>query len=702
MDRTKKTHIIMKKMEEEEKTRSRAMENVGDWDSGTEEQTHATAVPEAHEEDDKHKEKGGADEEDKSADSDVEQDKSGRESATQTSGSEKRKRSSLRVEGDLHYVPVIKKQHASWEDFDEYLKKYGKKYSTKMVIKETLSTELRNKRIMKQKEFVGMSLSKIPIAPNELGPFQRVYICTHGWKMRSRSSGKRPLQNTLWTGCGARFLAQLTESDGKRILNETFTATITRFPKKYTCPIQVPHGSPVLNDVEMMVNAGGKATRIYDYIRSNTPHRVTMGDVGMQLKPYPLLKYHTVQANNVLCFVKGDALSDEDQVAELLVKFNLESPGNVSTVHENARGQTAVVSVSSELMRKHYSRFPELLLIDCTHNTNRNRYQLLTLMGMDQYGNGQPVQHSIIERNADWHMVKAIEHFQAVNEWDRTQVVMMDKDLNEVEWLKKAIKDDKKYGTYESDVLKQMEFCISNMVYSRTELEFMDHVGEFKTLSARNEREDLWRYFEANWIGCREMWVSAFRLALPHFRNNTNNRLENFFGKLKVDLEKDTYKIKTLLPGSTRNANYGEEMNTLLEMTTSWVAEVFFEEYQFATNPDSMQHYNFIDTGFGVNIVRDVCRYHVDKTTWLCNCEFSLTLKMPCRHVILYRKHIGNVLTIPYASIPSRFCQCFTHAWVEQDFAMFCYVFAMFTHILILGGCAQCSQTWTFRQLICH
>ncbi|POM71360.1 Hypothetical protein PHPALM_12085 [Phytophthora palmivora] len=135
----------MKKMEEEEKTRSRAMENVGDLDSGTEEQTHATTVPEAHEEDDKHEEKGGklnedeekveggeaegADEEGKSADSDVEQDTSGRESATHTSGSEKRKRSSLRVEGDLHYVPVMKKQHASWEDFDEYLKKYGKKYN---------------------------------------------------------------------------------------------------------------------------------------------------------------------------------------------------------------------------------------------------------------------------------------------------------------------------------------------------------------------------------------------------------------------------------------------------------------------------------------------------------------------------------------------------------------------------------------------
>ncbi|EGZ19477.1 hypothetical protein PHYSODRAFT_376136, partial [Phytophthora sojae] len=63
-------------------------------------------------------------------------------------------------------------------------------------------------------------------------------------------------------------------------------------------------------------------------------------------------------------------------------------------------------------------------------------YQLCTLMIMDQFGNGQAVQHSVIERNADWHMVKAVEHFQSVNDWEMTKVIMVDKDLNEIEVLK--------------------------------------------------------------------------------------------------------------------------------------------------------------------------------------------------------------------------------------------------------------------------
>ncbi|KAE8906467.1 hypothetical protein PF003_g9688 [Phytophthora fragariae] len=66
----------------------------------------------------------------------------------------------------------------------------------------------------------------------------------------------------------------------------------------------------------------------------------------------------------------GNKLMDEDQVAELLVKFNMRADGNVARIDENSRGQTAVVSLSSEHMRKLYHRFPELVLIDCTHKTN--------------------------------------------------------------------------------------------------------------------------------------------------------------------------------------------------------------------------------------------------------------------------------------------------------------------------------------------
>ncbi|KAG6948806.1 hypothetical protein JG688_00014938, partial [Phytophthora aleatoria] len=54
----------------------------------------------------------------------------------------------------------------------------------------------------------------------------------------------------------------------------------------------------------------------------------------------------------------------------MLVDFNFSADGNVVCIDESSRGQTAVVSISSQHMRKMYQRFPELLLMDCTHKTN--------------------------------------------------------------------------------------------------------------------------------------------------------------------------------------------------------------------------------------------------------------------------------------------------------------------------------------------
>ncbi|GMF33728.1 unnamed protein product [Phytophthora fragariaefolia] len=164
-------------------------------------------------------------------------------------------------------------------------------------------------------------------------------------------------------------------------------------------------------------------------------------------------------------------------------------------------------------------------------------------MVMDQFGNGQAVQHSVIERNADWHMVKVVEHFQSVNDWERTKVIMVDKDLIEIDalksmfpwarillchfhvikWLRNAIRNDKKYGTYSSDELKQIDFCVANMVYSRSEVELLQHSHEFEVLSCRNNRSALWSYFKKYWIGSKDMWIMLYRMDLPHFRNDTNN-----------------------------------------------------------------------------------------------------------------------------------------------------------------------------------
>ncbi|RAW35293.1 hypothetical protein PC110_g8435 [Phytophthora cactorum] len=168
------------------------------------------------------------------------------------------------------------------------------------------------------------------------------------------------------------------------------------------------------------------------------------------------------------------------------------------------------------------------------------------------------------------------------------------------------------------------------------------------------------------------MWVTYYRMKVPHFGNNTNNRLEKFFGKLKSDLDRtvsmkqwlqavvryqrrkgDEYISRVVMPGTTRNLTYYEDMNQLLGMATEWMAGVFLTEYTFATET-GMDRYTVEEEELYVTFRRDSRTHRVDKLTWLCTCEYSTTMTIPCRYVILYQNNIGNLMAFPFASIPAR------------------------------------------------
>ncbi|KAG3074437.1 hypothetical protein PC122_g14408 [Phytophthora cactorum] len=108
-----------------------------------------------------------------------------------------------------------------------------------------------------------------------------------------------------------------------------------------------------MSDVLLMVASGSTTSRVYDYTRDNSPHQVQIQDV-----------------DNLIGMIKksDNSMTDEDQVAALLVEFNMDAEGNVAGVKDDSRGQSAVVSINSQHMR--IQRFPELLLVYYTHNPN--------------------------------------------------------------------------------------------------------------------------------------------------------------------------------------------------------------------------------------------------------------------------------------------------------------------------------------------
>jgi hypothetical protein len=174
------------------------------------------------------------------------------------------------------------------------------------------------------------------------------------------------------------------------------------------------------------------------------------------------------------------------------------------------------------------------------------------------------------------------------------------------------------------------------------------------------------------------MWVYYLRSDLPHFRNHTNNRLENYHGKLKDTLPSDStmqecvqkvvayglrveneYRLSRDRLGTASNQNYGKEMSTVLRFTTHFIAELIEPEY--AAGVAGAGTFKFTKEEDDVLIVEDEqsARHRLNIADYRCNCNFAQSLLLPCRHAIAYNKHhkIPGAL-IPLERIDDRYEHC--------------------------------------------
>ncbi|ETN19105.1 hypothetical protein PPTG_04512 [Phytophthora nicotianae INRA-310] len=190
---------------------------------------------------------------------------------------------------------------------------------------------------------------------------------------------KRTSHNLRRTECPFQFQAQVNHLDdgswGIVLESEVFCHNHQVSPEiyqHYPGIRQVSTQSPLVPGVELLMDSQARTSSIYEYIRDNSEHRDTMTDVRNMV----------------------DRL--RSSVAETIVNFNMESPQNVSSVYQSARGNTGVISITTGHMRSMLGSFPEILQMDCTHKTNKHNYRLLSIVAMDRFGNGQPVQYSFV------------------------------------------------------------------------------------------------------------------------------------------------------------------------------------------------------------------------------------------------------------------------------------------------------------------
>jgi hypothetical protein len=268
------------------------------------------------------------------------------------SGGESRDRDTVGNEDGVAVDPPDE-WHDSWKAWQTYLAEYCARTMQILPVKETMSRAERNRRLQRAKK--GSS----EMLPGGCDPYQRTYICTHGWlKRKSRSDGSRPRQHIRLTNCPFRFIVQWDVSRLQlRVKNGCFLHNHPVSKSAY----KTYHSSrgvknPLIEArVEGMLAVGVRRSRIYDYLLAHDQN-VIQSDVD----------------NMVLEHASSVAtVDDNDATAQEVAVFGAADPENVASIAATMAGETGVISLVTAHMRRMYGRFSELLLVDCSHKTNR-------------------------------------------------------------------------------------------------------------------------------------------------------------------------------------------------------------------------------------------------------------------------------------------------------------------------------------------
>ncbi|KAE9325814.1 hypothetical protein PR003_g16385 [Phytophthora rubi] len=231
-----------------------------------------------------------------------------------------------------------------------------------------------------------------------------------------------------------------------------------------------------------------------------------------------------------------------------------------------------------------------------------------------------------------------------------------------VTWLKKQA------ARLAGPVKKEVKGLLSLMVYAKTDEEYGYAKGAMLEKLGGNDSHPLYNIFMENWDNSQDDWVSFKRGNVPHLTNNTNNRIESKWGKIK-DVIKDTFSIDELLSTLITLQEYAEdqyideyhrvggrpsglcedeELSSLALQISKFAFNLVSEQYAFA-NGGSADYEVELGSPCKASIKspRTGNAYEVSTMRSKCDCIFMNTCLLPCRHVMFVRNHCNYETVIP-------------------------------------------------------
>ncbi|ETP10257.1 hypothetical protein F441_14035 [Phytophthora nicotianae CJ01A1] len=386
-----------------------------------------------------------------------------------------------------------------------------------------------------------------------------------------------------------------------------------------------------------MKSAGADAKGILDYLRRNTGKKTQLRDV-----------------HNTLAKINRErraSTSDEQRTETLLREFCLISGNSACMFTNDGTSVIDVVCIQSARQKRLFRAFPEVILVDTTHCTNRNLYKVFSVMVTDVFGKGQYVHHSIFERETEANLLLSIGQFKKENpSWNNVRVIISDKDFNEKEVLAEAFPNARqllcqfhviarlrlKVGEVADVTIEKKQAVKASchlMMKSQNALEYKKYKDTMLRLLGGNTSDPFYKYFQANWELCKdEIECGWGKLKQKVKREYTIDEMLATIIMLQEWSEGSYVKEFTAL--DTRQTPLQEdavdpELSTLAVQLSPHAYRIVANQYRFAIS-DHAQY--CIDTStpgkalLRMEGVEEGERHVVNTQTFQCDCVFMQTL----------------------------------------------------------------------------
>lgn len=320
------------------------------------------------------------------------------------------------------------------------------------------------------------------------------------------------------------------------------------------------------------------------------------------------------------------------------------------------------------LMKVAFEAYPEVLMIDATYKLNELRMPLYLMLIVDSNGQSEIVGVflTVIEtQEAITEMVHAFKHHNT--KWSSTNVVISDKDFTEravfhaefpdaalIICLFHTLRSFKREVTCEKLGISPGERehaleILTKLAYSSSAAEYAQHYQDLQDSRLRS----VIAYYNSNWHPIRHQWVECFKGANFTVGERTNNRLESINAKIKSVCSKyaslSTFfdQFFAVLACLRNERDHSTLMVMAKKRVTQFPPDSAEEQFAQIITPYALNYVHKqialskqvkIDEDDGTQCKIVSSNGTLTVTTDSCQCTFSHSMHLPCRHIFAVRE----------------------------------------------------------------